>query len=153
MLPTEQNRVGRRPTAPSPAPPQLAGPVTLASSYAACQALHRTHGTTYYWATKALPRGRQRHVHAVQVVVGACVHGGQLVICLHLYLTGGTEYGAGRISPIHRQFVDARRIRTAHGHVLRSTKTTAHTRPLVTDARPRGGARREQVHAAVVAIQ
>ncbi len=65
MLPAEQNRVARRPTPPSPAPPQLAGPVTLASSYAACQALHRTHGTTYYWATKALPRGRQRHVHAL----------------------------------------------------------------------------------------
>jgi 15-cis-phytoene synthase len=37
----------------------------LRDSYARCQALHRRHGTTYYWATRALPREDQPHVHAL----------------------------------------------------------------------------------------
>ena len=38
---------------------------TLTQSYAECRRLHRAHGTTYYWATKALPIVKQPHVHAL----------------------------------------------------------------------------------------
>ena len=38
---------------------------TLTESYAECRRLHRAHGTTYYWATKALPAVKQPHVHAL----------------------------------------------------------------------------------------
>jgi phytoene synthase len=50
--------------------------VTLAQSYAACRALHRAHGTTYYWATKALPRVIQPHVHALY---GLCRYADEIV--------------------------------------------------------------------------
>ncbi len=39
--------------------------VTLAESYEICRQLHKAHGTTYYWATKALPKIKQHHVHAL----------------------------------------------------------------------------------------
>lgn len=39
--------------------------VLLEDSYARCRELHRRHGTTYYWATRALPRVKQHHVHAL----------------------------------------------------------------------------------------
>lgn len=38
---------------------------TLEASYAACRRLHRRHGTTYYYATVALPRVKRHHVHAL----------------------------------------------------------------------------------------
>lgn len=37
----------------------------LDASYAACRALHRRHGRTYYLATRLLPRWKRRHVHAL----------------------------------------------------------------------------------------
>ena len=40
-------------------------PVTLDESYARCRVLNRRYGTTYYWSTFALPRRKQRHVHAL----------------------------------------------------------------------------------------
>jgi phytoene synthase len=39
--------------------------VTLEQSYALCRRLSRRHGTTYYWATRLLPRVKQHHVHAI----------------------------------------------------------------------------------------
>lgn len=45
--------------------PVAAMATPLRASYARCQALHRRHGTTYYWATRALPREDQPHVHAL----------------------------------------------------------------------------------------
>jgi 15-cis-phytoene synthase len=38
---------------------------TLEESYAACRALNRAHGTTYYWAAYALPRVKRHHVWAL----------------------------------------------------------------------------------------
>jgi phytoene synthase len=37
----------------------------LARSYARCQALHRTHGRSYYLATRLLPAWKRPHVHAL----------------------------------------------------------------------------------------
>jgi 15-cis-phytoene synthase len=53
--------------------------VTLEQSYAVCRALHRSHGTTYYWATKALPRIVQPHVHALY---GVCRYADEIVDAL-----------------------------------------------------------------------
>ena len=39
--------------------------VTLEESYAACRALSRKHGVTYYWSTKLLPSVKRHHVHAL----------------------------------------------------------------------------------------
>jgi phytoene synthase len=39
--------------------------VTLEQSYALCRRLNQRHGTTYYWATRLLPRVKQHHVHAM----------------------------------------------------------------------------------------
>ena len=48
----------------------------LRDSYARCQRLHRRHGTTYYWATRALPRADQPAVHALY---GLCRYADELV--------------------------------------------------------------------------
>jgi len=40
-------------------------PVTFKGSYQRCQAMARRHGTTYYWATFALPRLVRHHVWAL----------------------------------------------------------------------------------------
>ena len=50
--------------------------VTLEDSYENCRALHRAHGTTYYWATKALPTVIQPHVHALY---GLCRYADDIV--------------------------------------------------------------------------
>ena len=39
--------------------------VTLEQSYERCRQLNRRYGTTYYWSTKALPRVKRHHVHAL----------------------------------------------------------------------------------------
>jgi phytoene synthase len=41
------------------------GPITLEQSYEECRRLNRAYGTTYYWATYALPRVKRHHVHAL----------------------------------------------------------------------------------------
>ena len=48
----------------------------LQASYARCRRLHRAHGTTYYWATRALPRADQPHVHALY---GLCRYADEIV--------------------------------------------------------------------------
>ena len=48
----------------------------LAASYALGRRLHRAHGTTYYWATRALPRADQPHVHALY---GLCRYADEIV--------------------------------------------------------------------------
>jgi len=37
----------------------------VAAAYRRCQALHRTHGRSYYLATRLLPASSRRHVHAL----------------------------------------------------------------------------------------
>jgi phytoene synthase len=37
----------------------------LAAAYASCRDLHRTHGRSYYLATRLLPPWKRRHVHAL----------------------------------------------------------------------------------------
>jgi 15-cis-phytoene synthase len=49
---------------------------TLEQSYAACRRLHRRHGTTYFYATLALPRAKRPHVHALY---GFCRHADEIV--------------------------------------------------------------------------
>jgi phytoene synthase len=39
--------------------------VSLAASYEHCRVLHRTHGRSYYLATRLLPGWKRRHVHAL----------------------------------------------------------------------------------------
>jgi 15-cis-phytoene synthase len=39
--------------------------VSLEASYELCRRLNQRHGTTYYWATRLLPRVKQHHVHAL----------------------------------------------------------------------------------------
>ncbi len=64
-------RVDRR---PSIAPQSRAR--ELQASYARCRRLHRANGTTYYWATRALPRADQPHVHALY---GLCRYADEIV--------------------------------------------------------------------------
>ena len=59
-----------------PAVVRLGAPVTLEQSYDRCRQLHRRHGTTYYWATRALPRVKQHHVHALY---GLCRYADEIV--------------------------------------------------------------------------
>jgi len=55
-----------RPRNPVPTTQLLpVGPVTLDESYALCREFNKSHGTTYYWSTKVLPRVKQHHVHAL----------------------------------------------------------------------------------------
>lgn len=55
----------RPPTAPAPGTGAVEGPVAAATSYELCRRLHAAHGRTYYFATRFLPRGLRRHVHAL----------------------------------------------------------------------------------------
>jgi phytoene synthase len=48
----------------------------LAASYAACERLTRTHGTTYYWSTRLLPADKRPHVYALYAL---CRHADDLV--------------------------------------------------------------------------
>ena len=38
---------------------------SLSTAYASCRDLHRTHGRSYYLATRLLPAWKRRHVHAL----------------------------------------------------------------------------------------
>jgi phytoene synthase len=40
-------------------------PASLDTAYGICRGLHRTHGRSYYLATKLLPAWKRRHVHAL----------------------------------------------------------------------------------------
>ncbi len=51
-------------------------PAAMAASDRICKRLHARHGTTYYWATRALPRADQPHVHALY---GLCRYADELV--------------------------------------------------------------------------
>lgn len=48
----------------------------LDASYDFCRALHRRHGTTYWWAARLLPPGARRHVHALY---GFCRYADEIV--------------------------------------------------------------------------
>jgi phytoene synthase len=37
----------------------------LPAAYSTCRAVHRRHGTTYFWAAHVLPARQRRHVHAL----------------------------------------------------------------------------------------
>jgi phytoene synthase len=53
-----------------------AAQTSLEASYRANRALHRRHGTTYYWATRLLPAANRRHVHALY---GFCRYADEIV--------------------------------------------------------------------------
>lgn len=55
--------IGRAPTPTTHLLPNE--PVTLEASYALCREFNKRHGTTYYWSTKALPKIKRHHVHAL----------------------------------------------------------------------------------------
>lgn len=48
----------------------------LEASYERCRVLNKRHGTTYYWSTLVLPRGRRPHVWAIY---GFCRHADDIV--------------------------------------------------------------------------
>lgn len=50
--------------------------VSLEASYAHCRELNKRYGTTYYWATYALPRVKRHHVWALY---GFCRHADDIV--------------------------------------------------------------------------
>jgi len=50
--------------------------VSLQESYAHCRTLNKQYGTTYYWATYALPRVKRHHVWALY---GFCRHADDIV--------------------------------------------------------------------------
>ncbi|MFN0026104.1 MAG: phytoene/squalene synthase family protein [Acidimicrobiales bacterium] len=56
--------------------PNSTARITLARSFEICRALHRRHGTTYYWACRALPKVHQHHVHALY---GLCRYADDIV--------------------------------------------------------------------------
>jgi len=56
--------------------PTTTGPVTLESSYAACKALTKLHGTTYYGASLVLPKVKRHHVWALY---GFCRYADEIV--------------------------------------------------------------------------
>ncbi len=68
---TAPGRVASPAGSPAPAPVP-----TLEQSYAACRALNRRHGTTYYWATFGLPAVKRHHVHALY---GFCRYADEIV--------------------------------------------------------------------------
>lgn len=55
---------------------RLAVPPELQPAYRECRRLTRLHGTTYYWATRVLPRARRPHVHALY---GFCRYADEIV--------------------------------------------------------------------------
>jgi phytoene synthase len=63
-------------TGPDPHRPPPPATARLEASYRVCRALHRRHGTTYYWATRLLPAHSRRHVHALY---GFCRYADEIV--------------------------------------------------------------------------
>lgn len=70
----------------------------MAVSDAICKRLHARHGTTYYWATRALPRTDQPHVHALY---GLCRFADELVDAPGL---GSVEQRAERLDALQQRF-------------------------------------------------
>lgn len=73
-------------------------PTAMATSDALCKRLHRRHGTTYYWATRALPPADRRHVHALY---GLCRFADELVDAPDL---GSVKERALRLDALHTRF-------------------------------------------------
>jgi 15-cis-phytoene synthase len=73
-------------------------PAALAASYARCKRLHHRHGTTYYWATRALPRADQPHVHALY---GLCRYADELVDAPD---RGSVAERSRRLDALHTRF-------------------------------------------------
>ena len=88
-------------------------------SYTACRALHRRHGTTYYWATKVLPRESQPHVHALY---GLCRFADEIVDSF-----GGVtiDERAAALTDLRDELALALRVGESHHLVLRAVVRTA----------------------------
>jgi phytoene synthase len=103
------------------------GRVTLEQSYAECRRLNRAYGTTYYWATYALPAVKRHHVHALY---GFCRFADEIVDDP----TFGTV--AEREKALH-QFADTFRADLARGRsddlVLKAVVHTVHAFDLDVD--------------------
>jgi 15-cis-phytoene synthase len=74
--------------------------ITLDESYRRCRALHRRYGTTYFWATYALPAMKRPHVHALY---GFCRYADEIVDSLD-----GTpaDIRATALDDLHRRLFD-----------------------------------------------
>ena len=82
----------------------------LAAAYRRCMEINRSHGTTYYWSTRVLPRAKQPHVFAVYAF---CRHADDIVDDL-----GDTASPAERSAALDalgdRFFADLARGRSDH---------------------------------------
>jgi phytoene synthase len=75
--------------------------ITLDESYRRCKALHRRHGTTYFWATYGLPSIKRPHVHALY---GFCRYADEIVDSPH---AGTVEARRAALADLRRRvFLD-----------------------------------------------
>lgn len=93
----------------------------LRMSYARCQALHRRHGTTYYWATRALPRADQPHVHALY---GLCRFADEIVDAPG---AGTAQQRAATLDGLREDFVAGIDAGTSTHPILAATIHTVRT--------------------------
>lgn len=112
----------------SSAPISPTQPVTLAASYRICQGLHRRHGTTYYWATKALPAVSQPHVHALY---GLCRYADEMVDALD---SAGPAERAAQLDALEAQLGEGLAAGRSDHPVLRAVVFTAKAFDLPADA-------------------
>jgi len=90
----------------------------LRTSYDRCRLLHRAHGTTYFWATRALPRPDQRHVHALY---GLCRYADEIVDAPD---RGGTAERAAALDALRDQLIRGIEIGHSHHPVLAAVVAT-----------------------------
>ena len=110
------------------------GAITLADSYRLCQRLHRQHGTTYYWATRTLPRVKQPHVHALY---GLCRYADEIVD--DLSSGGPNDEGANaaraeRLEQLEALLVDGLQKHRSDHPVLKAVVVTAGAFDLPSEA-------------------
>lgn len=101
---------------------------TLASSYELCRRLHRRHGTTYYWATRALPAVSRPHVHALY---GLCRHADEVV---DAPIGPSIAERAIRLDGLERALLSGLRCGVSDDPVLRAVVFTARAYDLPPDA-------------------
>lgn len=96
-------------------------PAAMAASDAICKRLHARHGTTYYWATRALPRADQPHVHALY---GLCRYADELVDAPGL---GSPQERAERLDALHHRFtLDLAAGASEHPVLMAVVRTVRH---------------------------
>jgi 15-cis-phytoene synthase len=102
---------------------EVGDPAAMAVSDAICKRLHARHGTTYYWATRALPRADQPHVHALY---GLCRYADELVDAPGL---GAPHERAERLDALQRRFThDLAAGASEHPVLMAVVRTVRHLR-------------------------